>query len=60
MAVVAQQSTDQRQFVDSEFIDHFRCPDQYGGFMLTPTDVVQNLRYEGYLTPESNNALRQA
>lgn len=60
MAVVAQPLTDERHFVDSEFIDHFRCPDQYGGFMLTPTDVVQNLRYERYLTPESNNALRQA
>src|SRR5882672_1614826 len=61
MAVVAKQLTDERQFVDSEFIDHFRCPDQFGGFMVTPTDVVQNLRYERYLTPRSNNAwLQQA
>jgi hypothetical protein len=61
MAVVAQHLPDERQFVDSDFVDHFRCPDQFGGFTFTPTDVVQNLRYERYLTPGSNNTLlRQA
>jgi hypothetical protein len=61
MAVVAEYLPDERQFVDSDFLDHFRCPDQFGGFTFTPSDVVQNLRYERYLTPGSNNTLlRQA
>ena len=60
MPVAVRRSYDDQQFVDSEFIAHFRCPEEYGGFMLTPADVVQNLRYERYLTPEGNGLLRQA
>jgi hypothetical protein len=60
MSVVARRSPDEQLFVDSEFTAHYRCPEQYAGFMLTPADVVQNLRYERYLTPEGNGLLRQA
>src|SRR5215467_11717021 len=60
MSVGARRSHDDQQLVDSEFIAHFRCPEEYGRFRLTPADVVQNLRYERYLTPEGNGLLRQA
>jgi hypothetical protein len=60
MAVVAVCSTDEQTFVDSDFVAHFRCPEQYAGFMMTPADAVHDLRYERYRTREPNGLLRQA
>jgi hypothetical protein len=60
MSVVAVCSTDEQTFVDSDFVAHFRCPEQYAGFMLTPADAVRDLRYERYQTLEPNGLLRQA
>ena len=60
MPVVAVGSTDEQTFVDSDFVAHFRCPEQYAGFMLTPADAVQDLRYERYQARERNGLLRQA
>ena len=59
MSVVALSSRDEQTFVDSDFVAHFRCPEQYAGFMLSPADAVQNLRYERYLTQERNGLLRR-
>jgi hypothetical protein len=60
MSVVALCSTDEQTFVDSDFVAHFRCPEQYAGFMLTPADAVRDLRYERYQARERNGLLRQA